>query len=149
MQKCSGEYLSVLAPDMHLVLEATSTTGGGGVAERIGKVWWGGAGVGCGGLWVCVVDCGYVCLVYIYICYDVSVHTVKHNTIKHTTQYDMKSTQHNTNNKYSEHIKHHNTLKHTTANTTTTTTNNNNNPNNRLYTHVSLMAPCAHVMCVS
>lgn len=38
MQRCAGEYLAMLAPDMHLALTATSTTGGGGVAERIDKV---------------------------------------------------------------------------------------------------------------
>lgn len=38
MQQCAGQYLAVLAPDMHLALTATSTTGAGGVAERIDKV---------------------------------------------------------------------------------------------------------------
>ena len=41
MQRCAGDYLAVLAPDMHLALTATSATGGGGVAERIDKVWGG------------------------------------------------------------------------------------------------------------
>lgn len=41
MQQWAGEYLSVLAPDMHLALTATSTTGGGEVAERIEKVCFG------------------------------------------------------------------------------------------------------------